>query len=201
MNNLYYLILGLELLIYLWAAWTSTLKNDNYFAISNQQIFEKSARNSGRASALLNAILLVYIGYWGLEQIYLSKERFDLFLVLANIIAINHLIHFFYISRNFKRQSLKIKFKQEKRGIFTYVCITAFPLFIWYFNRLNAPVYLLILLHLYNVSYVFVMALYSKITVNAKITIHNKFGMLVTTVAWLFMMFRVLQAQIHWIAF
>jgi hypothetical protein len=53
MNNLYYLILGLELLIYLWAAWTSTLKNDNYFAISNRQIFEKSARNSGRASALL----------------------------------------------------------------------------------------------------------------------------------------------------
>jgi hypothetical protein len=196
MNNLYLIIFSLELIIYVWAVWTAKLKNDNYFAISNKQIFEKCARNSGRISAILNVIILLFVGYWGLEQIYLTKKHFDMFLILVNILTINHLIHFYYISRNFKRQSLKIKFKQEKRGIFTYICITAFPLFVWYFNHLNAVVYIIILLHLYNVSYVFVMALYSKITVNAQITIHNKLGMFVTTAAWAFLMYRVFVEQI-----
>ena len=196
MNNLYILILALELIIYVWAVWTASLKNDNYFAISNKQIFEKCARNSGRVSAILNVIILVYVGYWGLEPIYRSRIQFDTFLTIVNILTINHLIHFFYISRNFKRQSLKIKFKQEKRGIFTYICITAFPLFVWYFTELNIEVYLFIVLHLYNASYVFAMALYSKITVNAKITIHNKLGMIVTTAAWIFMMYRICIEQI-----
>lgn len=195
MNNLYYLLLAFELFIYVWAAFTATLNKNNYFAINKRQIFEKSARNSGRFSALLNVVLLVFVGFWGPQQIFHNEKLFDSFQFLANIITINHLIHFFYISRNFKRQSLKIKFKQEKRGIFTYICITAFPLFIWYFNQLNAAVYIFIILHFYNVSYVFVMALYSKVTVNAKITIHNKMGMAVTTAAWLYMMIGLFREQ------
>lgn len=175
----------------MWAAWTATLENGNYFAITNKFIFEKCARNSGRLSALLNLVILLMLGYLGLKQIYSKKEYFDIFFNLVTIFTINHLIHFFYISQNFKRKSLKIKLSEEKRGVFTYICITFFPIFIWYFNNLNTAVYICIILHLLNVSHVFVLALNTKIWVKSKITIHNRIGMIATIVAWIFVVYRV----------
>ena len=180
------IIFCLEVLIYAWSAWTATFKNDNYFAISHQLIFQKCARNSGRVSAILNLVIVLMLGYFGLKQIYFDKAKFDIFFNLVTILSINHLIHFFYISRNFKRKSLKIKFSQEKRGIFTYICITLFPIFIWYFKNLNAVLYICIILHLLNVSYVFVLALKTKIRYKSKITIHNRFGIIATIAAWIF---------------
>ncbi len=184
-------IICLEVLIYLWSAWTASLKKDNYFAISHQLIFEKCARNSGRVSAILNLVIVLMIGIFGLKRIYFEKVNFDIFFNLVTILAINHLIHFFYISQNFKRKSLKIKLAQEKRGIFTYICITLFPIFIWYFKNLNTVLYACIILHLLNVSYVFLLALKTKIRYKSKITIHNRFGIIATIVAWIFVVYRV----------
>lgn len=185
------IILSLEVLIYIWAAWTATLQNGNYFAISHKLIFEKCARNSGRISAILNLVILLLLGYYGLKQIYSEKEYFDIFFNLITIFTINHLIHFFYISQNFKRKSLKIKLSEEKRGVFTYICITLFPIFIWYFNNLNTVVYICIILHLLNVSHVFVLALNTKIRVKSRITIHNRIGIIATIVAWIFVVYRI----------
>ncbi len=191
MTSFILIIFCLEVLIYVWSAWTANLKKDNYFAISHQVIFEKCARNSGRVSALLNLVILLVVGYFGLKQIYSDKEKFDIFFNLITILTINHLIHFFYISRNFKRKSLKIKLSQEKRGIITYICITLFPILIWYFKNLNIVLYICIMLHLLNVSYVFILALKTKIRYKSKITIHNRFGIIATIAAWIFVVFRI----------
>lgn len=191
MTSFILIIFCLEVLIYVWSAWTANLKKDNYFAISHQVIFEKCARNSGRVSALLNLVILLVVGYFGLKQIYSDKEKFDIFFNLITILTINHLIHFFYISRNFNRKSLKIKLSQEKRGIITYICITLFPILIWYFKNLNIVLYICIMLHLLNVSYVFILALNTKIRYKSKITIHNRFGIIATIAAWIFVVFRI----------
>jgi hypothetical protein len=191
MTNYILIIFCLEVLIYAWSACTATLKKGNYFAISSQLIFEKCARNSGRVSAILNLTIILMLGYFGLKQIYSDKANHDIFLNLVTLLTINHLIHFFYISQNFKRKSLKIKLAQEKRGIFTYICITLFPIFIWYFKNLNALLYICIMLHLLNVSYVFILALKTKIKYKSKITIHNRFGIIITIAAWILVVYRV----------
>lgn len=190
MLNFILIIFCLEVLIYGWSAFTATLNKGNYFAISHQLIFEKCARNSGRVSAILNLLIVLMLGYFGLKRIYSEQANFDIFLNLITILTINHLIHFFYISRNFKRKSLKINFSAEKRGIITYICITLFPIFIWYFKNLNVMLYISIILHLLNVSYVFVLALKTKIKYNSKITIHNRIGIIATIAAWIFVVYR-----------
>ena len=184
-------LIALELIILIWAAWTASLKESNYLAIPQHKIFEKCARNSGRVSAMLNVLILMMIGHFGLQKIYSTQEHFLSFFDLVSLFTLNHLIHFGYISRNFKRQSMKIKFQEEKRGIFTYICITIFPIFLWYFRNLNIWTYIIILMHLLNVSHVFVMALNTKIRVKSKITIHNKLGMFTTVVSWIYVVYSV----------
>jgi len=185
-------IFCLEALIYLWSAWTAKQKDGNYFAISNKLIFEKCARNSGRVSAILNLIILFLIGYFGLNQIYSDKGNLDLFYNLITAFTINHLIHFLFITQNFTQKSKTIKLSDEKHGIFTFVCITLFPIFLWYFRNLNLALYIFIILHLFNVSYAFIDVLYNKIRVKSKVTLHNRLGIITTISAWIFIVFRIL---------
>ena len=186
-------ILCLEVAIYFWSAWTATLREGNYFSIQPILIFAKCARNSGRVSASLNLIILLFIGYFGLKQIYFEKAKLDTFLNLVFIFTINHLIHFFYISQNFKRKSKAIKVSDEKHGIFTFVCITLFPIILWYFKNLNLVLYVYIILHLFNVSYAFMDVLYNKIRVKSERRNHNKLGIIVSTVACIYLVYRVFQ--------
>jgi hypothetical protein len=181
----------LELVIYFWSAWTATLKEDNYFFIDRAVVFQKCARNSGRVSAMLNLAILLILGYFGLKQIYLDKVKFDLFFNLVIIFTINHLIHFLYLTQNFKRKSKTIKISEEKHGIITFVCITLFPVFIWYFKNLSLALYTCIILHLFNVSYAFMDVLYNKIRTRSKITIHNKLGLVATILCWIYIGYKI----------
>jgi hypothetical protein len=181
----------LEALIYVWSVWSARQKNYNYFSISNKFIFEKCARNSGRVSAILNLIILLMIGYYGLNKIYSDKVIFIFFYNLIIAFTINHLIHFLFITQNFKQKSRTIKLSDEKHGIITFACITLFPIFLWYFKDLNLMLNIFIMLHLFNVSCAFVDVLYNKIRVKSKVTIHNKFGILATMLAWVYIAFRI----------
>ena len=185
------IIACLEAGIYFWAAWTATLKEGNYFAIPHHLIFKKCARNSGRVSAALHLVILLMIGYFGLKQIYSEKTKLDMFLALITIFTINHLIHFFFISRNFKKNSKTINVSEEKHGIMTFVCITLFPIILWPLKNLNTALYIVIILHVFNVSFVFLDVLYNKIRCKSKVSIHNRFGILVTTLACLYVVYRV----------
>jgi len=185
------IIICLEVGIYFWAAWTATLKEGNFFAIPHKVIFQKCARNSGRVSLILNLIILSMIGYFGLKQIYVEKAKLHMFLILITLFTINHLIHFFFISRNFKQKSATINVSEEKHGIITFVCITLFPIILWSFKNLNMMLYTCIILHLFNVSYVFMDVLYNKIRWKSKISFHNRLGIIVTTVACIYVVYRV----------
>jgi hypothetical protein len=81
------IILCLEVVIYIWSAWTATLKGSNFFFIERAFIFDKCARISGRVSAILNLIILLLIGCFGLKQIYLEKTKLDIFLILITLFA------------------------------------------------------------------------------------------------------------------
>ncbi len=94
-----------EVLIYLWAAWTATLDRSNFFAIESKFIFAKAARNSGRVSAAIFILTLLMVGYYGLKEIYRDQKKKDAFLVLTIVFLANHLIHFIYLYLNFTSHS------------------------------------------------------------------------------------------------
>jgi len=79
------LICCLEVIIYLWAVWRT----------EPEFVFNKCARNSGRASSAILLITLLMVGYYGLKGIYLDDKKKDTFRILITLFAINHLIHFF----------------------------------------------------------------------------------------------------------
>jgi hypothetical protein len=96
-------IICLEIVIYLWALWTSTMDQNNFFAIEPVFIFDKCARNSGRVSSALNLSILIMIGYYGFNQIHNSAAKWDKIRILITLFAINHLAHFFF---SFKRLNI-----------------------------------------------------------------------------------------------
>ena len=96
------LILGIEVFIYLWAFWTSTLNTGNFFSIEAEFIFDKCTRNSGRISAAIILIILFMVGFYGLKEIYSDDKKKDSFLILISLFTINHLIHFLFLFLRFK---------------------------------------------------------------------------------------------------
>ena len=122
------LIISIELAVYLWAVWTV---NDIDY------IFEKCARNSGKYSAGLNLLILFMLGRYGLIKIYKSQRKKENFKILISLFAINHLIHFFYISQNFRSKVMEIDMSDNIHGIITFVLIMVIPVFFWSFKNLN----------------------------------------------------------------
>jgi hypothetical protein len=72
----------LEVLIYLWANWTTTFDKSNFFAIEPQFVFDKCARIAGRISSVLILIPLLMVGYYGLKEIYRDEKKKDSFRIL-----------------------------------------------------------------------------------------------------------------------
>lgn len=184
------LIICLEILIYLWAFWTSTLDKSNFFAIESEFIFDKCARNSGRVSSALNLIILLMIGYFGLKQIYHDDSKKDKFRILITLFAINHLVHFFFVFQTFKHHTHALNISDNKHGFFTFMCIQLIPIILWTFKNLSKVLYISIILHLINASYFIMETFYNKITPE-KPAYHNQFGIAVTTAACIYILYRV----------
>lgn len=184
------LIICLEIVIYLWAFWTSTLDKSNFFAIESEFIFDKCARNSGRVSSALHLIILLMIGYFGLKQIYLDDKKKDEFRVLITLFAVNHLVHFFFVSQTFKHHTMALNISENKHGFITFICIQLIPIILWTFKNLNQLLYISIILHLFNTSYFIMETFYNKITPE-KPAYHNQFGIAVTTAACIYILYRV----------
>src|SRR5436190_12462862 len=91
------LICCIELSIYLWAVWTSTLDLNNFFAIQSEFIFDKCARLAGRISSFLILITLLMVGYYGLKNIYSGENKKESFLILITLFTCNHLIHLLFV--------------------------------------------------------------------------------------------------------
>jgi len=184
------LIICLEIVIYLWAFWTSTLDKSNFFAIDSEFIFNKCARNSGRVASAINLIILLMIGYFGLKQIYRDDQKNNNFRVLITLFAVNHLIHFFFVFQTFKQHTMALNISENKHGFITFICILLIPVVLWTFKKLNRTLYICIILHLFNVSYFIMETFYNKIKPE-KPAYHNQFGIAVTTAACIYILYRI----------
>ncbi len=186
------LIIFLEVLIYFWATYTSSLDKSNFFSIEPEFIFNKCARNSGRVSSLLNLIILVMIGYYGIKQIYIDEIKKNKFRILITLFALNHLIHFFYVFQSFNHHLMKLNISENKHGFITFICILLIPIIIWTVKNLNKALYFCIIVHLFNVSYFIIDTFYNKIKPD-KPAYHNQFGILVTCIALVYILYRVIR--------
>lgn len=184
------LIICLEILIYLWAFWTSTLEMSNFFAIESAFIFDKCARNSGRVASALNLTILLMIGYYGLKQIYLDYKKKDVFRVLITLFAVNHLVHFFFVFQTFNHHTMALNISDNKHGFITFICIQLIQIILWTFKNLNKVLYISIILHLFNASYFIMETFYSKIKPE-KPAYHNQFGIAITTAACIYVLYSV----------
>ncbi len=74
---LLFLICCLELIIYLWAVYST----------ESEFVFNKCARNSGRASTAIILLVLLMVGYYGLKRIYLNEQKKDAFRILITLLT------------------------------------------------------------------------------------------------------------------
>jgi hypothetical protein len=184
------LIFCIEVLIYLWAQWTASLDKNDFFAITPEFIFDKCARNSGRVSSLINLIILLMIGYFGLNKIYLDDKSKDAFRILMTLFAINHLIHFLFVFQTFQYHSLPLSILDQKHGFVTFIGLLLIPILLWCSKNLNKVLYMATILNLLNVSYFIMETFYNKIK-PLKPAYHNQLGIIVTTAACIYMLYSI----------
>ncbi len=173
-------IFVLEVVIYLWAVWVT----------EPEFVINKCARNAGRASEALNLAILMMVGYYGLKQIYADDKKKDTFIILMTLFAVNHLIHFFFVYQNFKKHAMVLDISDNKHGFVTFICIVLMTIALWILKDLSKVFYIFILVHLFNVSYFIMDTLNNKIKSDI-ITFHYKFGIVITSSALLYVLYRV----------
>jgi hypothetical protein len=178
-------IICLEGIIFGWAVWTT---ETNF-------VFDKCARNSGRLSSLINLVIICMIGYHGLKKIYRDDQKKESFRILMAGFTINHLIHFFYVSQNFKSHNLILSISENLHGFITFIFIVIVPVILWLVNRLTMLLYVFIPLHLMNVSYFIMETFYSKVNPGSP-AYHNQFGILVTSIALVYMVYRTIRENV-----
>lgn len=182
-------VICLELIIYLWSRWTSTLDLSNFFAIEPAFIFDKCARNSGRLSSAINLVIVLLIGYSGYRQISQDATKWKELRVLLTVFALNHFVHFFYVFQTFKHHAMELRISDNLHGFITVCCILLVPVITWFIKHLKPALFICIVLHLFNVSYFIMETFYNKITPE-KPAYHNQFGILVTTAACAYLLIK-----------
>ena len=179
-----------EAVIYLWAVWTASLDRSNFFSITEEFIFDKCARNSGRVSSAIILVTLLMVGYYGLKNIYRDDKKKDAFRILITLFAINHLVHFFYVYQNFKHHAMVLSIVENLHGFITFICIIILPFILWSVKNLNRVLYFGIILHLFNVCYFINKTFLGKVKPDHP-AYHNQFGIVVITAACLYVLYRV----------
>ncbi|MFT5820061.1 MAG: hypothetical protein ACI8ZM_001295 [Crocinitomix sp.] len=177
------LLLCLEGIIYLWAAWT--VEDPDF-------IFEKCTRNSGRVSAALNLMVLIMVGYYGLKKMYADNKLKNTFWKLMTLFAVNHIIHFFYIFNNFKSKEVELVLSENKHGIITFIFILLFPIILWAFKNLNKVLYWAIILHLFNVTSFMIKTFYGKIKPEKPAYLHQM-GIAIMGIILIYILYRVVR--------
>lgn len=179
-----------ELLIYLWAAWTATFDRSSFFGIESKYIFAKCARNAGRVSAAIFLLTLVMVGYYGLRRIYADERKKDAFRILLTLFMVNHLIHFIFLYLNLTILSKPLISEGNLHGFITFIFIVLVPVTLWRYGRLTRLLYPFILLHLFNVSYFMNKTFWSKVKPSDP-AYHDQMGIVLITAACLYILYRI----------
>ncbi len=191
------LICCIELSIYLWAVWTSTLDLSNFFAIQSEFIFDKCARLAGRVSSFIMLATLLTVGYYGLKKIYTHEKRKESFLILITLFTCNHLIHLLFVILRFRShgESLTLNGHVEIggtiHGIITFTSIVIIPLILWRYKTLSKPLYIVTILYLLNISSFIVKTFMGKIKPPEHPAYHNQLGIVLISAACIYILFRV----------
>ncbi|MFT5780629.1 MAG: hypothetical protein ACI837_003592 [Crocinitomicaceae bacterium] len=157
-------------------------------------VFGECARNSGRTSAALNLAILFMLGYFGLKTIYKRENKRNTFRILMTLFAINHLIHFFFVSQNFKSQLLELDISHNIHGFITFIFILILPIILWAIKNLNWVLYFGIILHLFNVTYFIGDTFYGRVNPEDPAYLHRA-GILVMIAALLYILYRVFREK------
>ena len=186
------LVCCVEVLIYLWAAYTATLDRSTFFGIEAKFIFAKAARNAGRVSAAIFLTTLLMVGYYGLKKIYQDQKKKDALVVLTIVFLVNHLIHFVFLYLNHKTLEKHLIVDTNTRGFIAFALIIVAPIILWHCQKLNRLLYFAIILHLFNLSYFMNITFLSKVKPEDP-AYHDQFGILAITAACLYILYRVFQ--------
>lgn len=177
-----FLIFVLNVLVYFRAAWTIE---------PTTKIFEECVRNSGRVSAGFNLLILLIVGHWGLKTIYQDRTMKKVFLLMFILFAVNHMIHLFFLTQYFvleHREMLSIG--QNKRSLITFVCVILVPIILLRFRTLSKGLYILILAHIFNVTYLMCKLFYSRYKPYDAAYIH-RIGVVIMISSVLYVLYRV----------
>ena len=191
------LICCIEVLIYLWASWTTSFDKSNFFAIEPQFVFDKCARIAGRISSVLILLTLLMVGYYGLKKIYGDEKKKESFLILITMFTVNHLIHLLFVILRFKSHgetlslSGPISVGGTIHGFVTFIFIIIIPIILWTYKNLNKLLYWGIILHLFNISCFINKTFLGKVKPPDHPAYHNQFGIVVITAACLYILYRV----------
>jgi hypothetical protein len=187
---LFALICCLEVLVYLWAAWTTTFDKSNFFAIEPEFVFDKCARIAGRISSVLILIPLCMAGYYGLKEIYSDDKKKDAFRILITLFAFNHLIHFLFLFLRFRSHEATLSIAANLHGFITFIFIVLMPFILWTTKNLSNAFYITIIVHLLNISFFIDKTFWGKVKPGHPAW-HNQFGIVVITAACLYILYRV----------
>ena len=177
------IILVLNILIY-WRALV-TLEFDNL-------VFAECARNSGRTSAALNLTMLMMIGFYGSKRIFMNPAKVSTFRILATLFTVNHLVHFFFVSLNFKSQHTPLEISENIHGFVTFISIILFPFAVWTIKSINTTFGILIVIHLTNVTFLISKTFYGRYNHEDPAYLH-RIGVLVMIGAVLYMLYGTLK--------
>ncbi|MBK9420881.1 MAG: hypothetical protein IPN44_07495 [Flavobacteriales bacterium] len=178
---LIFLILCLNVVIYIRASLT---------IVPVDMVFGECARNSGRTSAAINLYMLFMVGHYGLKSIYADEKRKNVFRVLITLFAVNHLVHFLFVSHYFKDKLLELNISHNLHGFITYLFIVAAPILLWRFNTLSKVLYYGIMLHLFNVTYLICITFYARYKPVDPAYLH-RLGILVILAALGYILYRI----------
>ncbi len=176
------LVLGLELVIYLWALGTT----------EPEFVCDKCARNSCRVSSLINLGTLLLIGYNGFVKIYGDEAKRDALRVLITVFAVNHVVHLAFVLWNFDHHHLVFSAAENLHGAVTFACLLSVPIAVWFIKRSRPLWNVLLLIHLFNVSYFIMKTFHSKIKPDHP-AYHNQLGIVVTCAALVYVLYRMVR--------
>jgi tryptophan-rich sensory protein len=159
-----------------------------------EEVFAECARNSGRTSAAINLLVLIMLGLFGLKRIYHKNSLKDAFRVLITLFAINHLIHFVLVSFLFNSHSWELGIVEHLHGFITYICIVLLPIILWISKKLSKLLYLGIILHIINVTYMISHTFYSRYNEEDPAHLHRT-GIVIMCILVLYMIYRVFKER------
>ncbi len=190
------IVFFVELIIYLWAIWTTTLDVDNFFNTQPKFVFDKCARLAGRVSSALILATMLMVGYYGLKKIFADEHKKNAFLILLSSFSFNHLIHLLYVILRFRSHEESISLNDPDvggtiHGAFTFALIVICPLVLWNCKRLNGFLYTFVIFHLLNISVFTVKTFLGKVKPPENPAYHNQLGIFLITTACLYILYKV----------